>query len=110
MHFNAVSGEIESNDPYRIWNDFADMENEYFKSFTVVGNSKNAVLVIVFSRMDSVSYRKMTEYLDELKKNIKNACNTEFSYNCIPVDNVCNIYVQNDKYFTDINTIVEHTP
>lgn len=102
VHFNAVSGEIESNDPYRIWNDFADMENEYFKSFTVVGNSKNAVLVIVFSRMDSVSHRKMTEYLDELKKNIKNACNAEFSYNCIPVDNVCNIYVQNDKYFTEL--------
>lgn len=102
VHFSAASGEIKSDDPYRIWDDFADMENEFFKAFTVVGNSKNAVLVIVFSRMDSVSYRKMTDYLNELKKNVKIACRAEFSYNCIPLDNVCDIYVQNDRYFTEL--------
>lgn len=102
VHFRAVSGEIKSDDPYRIWDDFADMENEFFKAFTVVGNSKNAVLVIVFSRMDGVSYHKMTDYLNELKKNVKIAHRAEFSYDCIPLDNVCDIYVQNDRYFIEL--------
>lgn len=101
VHFNALSGEINSNDPYRIWDDFADMENEYFKVFTIVGNRKNAVFVVILNS-DNSSYRKMRDYLKELKKNIKIACKAEFEYNCIPIKNVCDIYAQNDRYVIDL--------